>query len=799
MNTRRWLLLLSLVSGLGGVVYEVLYLRHLTTVLGDMYYVHAALLCMFLLGNGIGAWLAHRFIRYLYLFELLIGAYAFSLPFLLPYYERSALSRLFEGEPVLQSLFASALLLAVPSVCIGFSIPLFSAYIDRQQRSRDAFKFTYLLYNIGAATSVLLVEFYLIRWSGFTVSLYAVGLANTACGIILFLKREAWTPPPEPEDATGHGFSPRESLAMFLASVGASVFVGFFIKTCYHLFLPHRENFAICTAITLLAIAAGTEVVRRFRPSFSFLIAAACLALGLVFAGFELLVGAFEVTSGALEGSGGTVPRDFLFGLLIALPYFFLGATIPALMGHEENVARRAGHLLLLSGVGNVVGMLGFMFLVHPNVPIFSSVLVIWLILAGSLLVRSGLRFKPAVATLLLLSALTLPFASGHPEDRIYLVHSQDVPEDAQIVHYKSTADNVTHVFGSNQTFISYNGHPSIYVSERQRVNRAEIVSGLIPALVAPRREKALVLGLGSGITGGAAATVFDRTEIVEINAAFFPLLSEIEFANFGVENNPRATLIHDDARSYLANTREKYDVIINSIPSPTYFAAGKIYTLEFFQMVKNALEPDGVYSTWFAPLDMSKDGLYTFLATLHQQFEHCNLAVLRLGYYFASCSDNPLQARPFEMPAPVRKALAGGVGSVSLEAYFDTIFISDDIFARLDLEGYQLNRDRFPIMEFQIMRFDRTANELQRSTADPVLLDPGSLNIEFIPPSDTERFLDQAAVFAQVHLGLYQRFFEPQIQAAIQRQDRTLLDALTRRAAEERQRLKRKDGASTP
>ncbi len=785
-------MLLSLVSGLGGVVYEVLYLRHLTTVLGDMYYVHAALLCMFLLGNGIGAWLAHRFLRHLYVFELIIGLYAFSLPWLLPHFERSVLSRLAD-DPVIQSLLASAMLLAVPSICIGFSIPLFSAYIRHQNREREAFKAAYLLYNIGAAASVLLVEFYLIRWTGFTVSLYVVGTANLLCGVILLARRRDWLPDPDPDDDGTHGFALRESVAMFLASVGASLFVGFFIKTCYHLFLPHRENFAICTAITLLAIAAGTVIVQRFRPSFATLIGAAALTLGLVFALYPQWVQLFRASGETFLGSA-TVFRDFMFGVVLALPYLFLGATIPALMGNERNVARRAGHLLLLSGVGNVAGMLGFMFLVHPNVPFFSAVIVIWLTLTASVVVLQGVRLRPAVAVALLLSALTLPLASTHSEHGLYLVHAQDWDANSQIVHYKSTADNVSHVIsptsGGGRTFISYNGHPSIYVSQGPQVNPAEVVSGVIPALAAPRREKALVLGLGSGITGGAAATLFDHTDIVEINAAFFPLLDEISFANFRVQDNPNATLIHDDARSYLANTTERYDAIVNSIPSPTYFAAGKIYTLEFFEMVKAALEPDGVYSTWFAPLDMSEEGLYTFLATLHQSFEHCNLAVLRFGYYFANCSDEPLTvATDVDYPIEVRTVLGRSITSMNLERYFRSIFISDDIFARIDLENRPLNRDRFPIMEFQIMRFDRTTDERERSRADVVVYDPERLNIAFADPQDTERFLDQASVFSQFHQPLFELHFREIIAQAAERGDTAMVRSMQRRAAEARQR----------
>ena len=59
---------LALLSGCCGLAYEVLYLRALTTLLGDMLVVHAALLSTFLVGIGLGAKLAQRGMRWLWAF-----------------------------------------------------------------------------------------------------------------------------------------------------------------------------------------------------------------------------------------------------------------------------------------------------------------------------------------------------------------------------------------------------------------------------------------------------------------------------------------------------------------------------------------------------------------------------------------------------------------------------------------------------------------------------------------------------------------------------------------------------------
>ena len=85
------LLWLAVLSGMGGIAFEVLYLRHLSTLLGDMFYVHAALLSTFLIGGGLGAKAASRWRRWLWAFEILTGMYALILPITAGWFSHQAL------------------------------------------------------------------------------------------------------------------------------------------------------------------------------------------------------------------------------------------------------------------------------------------------------------------------------------------------------------------------------------------------------------------------------------------------------------------------------------------------------------------------------------------------------------------------------------------------------------------------------------------------------------------------------------------------------------------------------------
>jgi len=173
-----------MLSGSCALAYETLYVRALTTVLGDMFYVHAALLSTFLVGIGLGAKLAHRFLRWLFACEMGVGVYALLLPGLLHW---------LGGQPFVADVTASAALtiaatialVAVPSLLIGFSIPLFSAYIKAHQHERPAFAGVYEAYNLGALLAIFFVEFVAVRHFGISRSLALMGTINLAIGGVL--------------------------------------------------------------------------------------------------------------------------------------------------------------------------------------------------------------------------------------------------------------------------------------------------------------------------------------------------------------------------------------------------------------------------------------------------------------------------------------------------------------------------------------------------------------------------------------------------------------------------------------
>ena len=144
-----------------------------------------------------------------------------------------------------------------------------------------------------------------------------------------------------------------------------------------------------------------------------------------------------------------------------------------------------------------------------------------------------------------------------------------------------------------------------------------------IPFLVGENKAKALVIGLGSGVTASAALThdpvsvtaVEISPEVVDAARRFFA------DANRHVLENPKLRLVIGDARQHVLATRDRYDVIISEPSNPWMAGVSALFTREFFEGVRGRLSPGGVFCQWGHLYNMGEGDLATLLATFQDVF----------------------------------------------------------------------------------------------------------------------------------------------------------------------------------
>ena len=632
-------------AGFCGLAYELLYARILTDHIGDRFAVNAALLITFLTGIGIGSLVAHRFAKRLWAIQLSIGAYALAFLFL----EGSA-DAMLAARPgaagLVSNIATCCLVLLLPATLIGMALPLFASVLKGLMPGR-AFGRTYSLYNYAAALTVLFVEFGIIRATGIRGCFRLTAAATIAIGVVLFLLRNRIASRgSRPTPAVAH--PTHLIIALAISSVASAAFQLWLLKIAEFVSGPFRQTFALVLAISLGGIAIGSTIAYLFNVSLAALLAVnAVMLCSLMVAVPSLLVGMSAYNPGGVLAGLPWGLAPLLSLLLVVGSACCFGATVPTLMRRESDVARESGFLLFIASAANVFGYLLMVFVLHPRLE-YGAILST-IIAALGLAAAVALRARPR-SILLVAAFVALAILAGRrfwSEDLLYLEHtafrSRDAMRDA--IHLRDSEDRFRK-YDENIAISRAGGEDSLYINGYKSIVLdlpAEATVGALSSLVSPRRDKALVLGLGSGGTAGAVSHVFRHTDIVEISPLMIEKQPLMARYNLGVTSNENAHIYCDDGVRFLGTTRESYDLVVNTVTTPIYFSSGKLYTRDFLRKVKARLAPDGVYTTW-VDCRAGDRGLRIMLTTLASEFKHCWASAIRAQYFLLLCSNRPLE-----------------------------------------------------------------------------------------------------------------------------------------------------------
>jgi spermidine synthase len=234
---RKAVVLLFLVSGATGLIYEVVWMRCLGTVFGNTVLAASTVLTAFMLGLALGGWrlgrLADRIpqpLRWYAYLELGIGVYAFAFPTILLYVDRFYLWFYQTYEPGFYVLnlvrFAvSMAILLLPTFLMGGTLPVLSALWtipvgrawaperdesrlgnpsslakqrragphdpqeqhDSGLRTGQSVGLLYAVNTFGAVAGSFLAGYFLIRVLGVSRSIYCTAGVNVLIGILTLL------------------------------------------------------------------------------------------------------------------------------------------------------------------------------------------------------------------------------------------------------------------------------------------------------------------------------------------------------------------------------------------------------------------------------------------------------------------------------------------------------------------------------------------------------------------------------------------------------------------------------------
>lgn len=153
---------------------------------------------------------------------------------------------------------------------------------------------------------------------------------------------------------------------------------------------------------------------------------------------------------------------------------------------------------------------------------------------------------------------------------------------------------------------------------------RLQRMLGALPALFHPDPHSVLIVGFGAGVTAGTFVSYpsIDKIVICEIEKLIPPATSRYFNAeNHNVLNDPRTTIHYDDARHYVLTTGDKFDIITSDPIHPWVKGTATLYSREYFEVVKQHLNPGGVVTQWVPLYESDPETIKTELATFFEVF----------------------------------------------------------------------------------------------------------------------------------------------------------------------------------
>ncbi|MFT4625776.1 MAG: spermidine synthase, partial [Myxococcota bacterium] len=339
--------------------------------------------------------------------------------------------------------------------------------------------------------------------------------------------------------------------------------------------------------------------------------------------------------------------------------------------------SQRASGLYVANTVGSIAGAWVGGLWAMPALEARGSVLLFAGLAAASaaLLARKPWPAIPAVALALVLPGWDAQlFAVGihlrisdfsDPSPRAVRQFADEGWELLTYDHGSTGAVAVGRSIRTGNVWMSINGKVDASTGDDMPTQR---LSGTLPLRAAGGAQDVLVVGLASGVTAGAvlAESGVRALTLIELEPAVVRASHHFDHVNGRPLDDPRTTLIIDDARAFLQRPGPQFDVIVSEPSNPWITGVSSLFTLEYWQAVRARLRPGGVVCQWVQLYGLGPDELRGVLRTFRQVFPDTWLFITVAGSDVLLIGGVPelpadLPAEPVLTPEEIRRFAGTG------------------------------------------------------------------------------------------------------------------------------------------
>jgi spermidine synthase len=735
---------LFVLSGAAALIYQVLWLKQLGTLFGNSAQAAAATLAIFFLGLSLGSralgrragnspnplrayaflevGIAAAALLYFPLFDLYAGLYP-------------RLAQLL-GAPSIAFTAAKLLLAGVmlfPSAFLmGGTLPyMIEHMVRRRDQLGSRFSWLYGCNTVGGAAGAFAAAFVLPQALGFTRAFAVPLLLNLAvAAVAAALSREsrgASRPTAASDAAPGRTDTLLVAVAFFsgAATLGLEVLWTRMFAQVLH---NSVYSFATILVVFLVALALGAALANRLcrlstAPALvlPWLLLGAGMAAGLSPFVFHAATGGLTYVAPAAGWWEYVATVFATAGGVLLLPGVAIGSVFPylarvAAADGTGGPGVTAGRLVSWNTVGSILGSLAAGFVLIEILGLYASMSAIafaYLLLALLLAPPSDRTLRLALAGAIAVSAIVLN-PSRLPLVR--MMHDEEFVRETW-----ETGQGIVAVTQAGPTrLLKVDSHYSLGGTSARTYEEAQAD---IPLILHPDPKRVFFLGMGTGITAGAALRHrVDSLTVCELLPAVVTAAKR-HFSPYvnGLFEDPRAKIVVEDGRQYLLVTEERYDVIIADLFVPWQAGAGSLYTREHFEVVRSRLRSGGLFAQWLPLYQLSARDAQVIMRTMLEVFPEVTVwrgdfmpnqpIIALIG------QESGARLDPEAVTANFRHRRGTSELSRELAVAFTSLFYVGNLGASRELvAGLPLNTDDDPFIEYEAPVAQREQAEAAQS-----------------------------------------------------------------------------------
>ncbi|QXI18368.1 fused MFS/spermidine synthase [Pseudomonas hamedanensis] len=646
--------LLLCISGAAALVYQVLWIKQLSLVVGVEVYAITTGISAFFAGLALGGWLFGRWADRLRQPVLLYAGLEVTVA-VLGVGATFAMSLAASPFAWLQShagWFAWLLpfaLVGIPAVLMGGTLPVLvrSLAADPGKAGGQL----YAANTLGAIVGTLLAAFVLIATLGVRGSaLFAAMLNLLAAAGALWLQRQ------HPLPMAAHTRHPTEKApdrtALWLYAIAGGVALGYEVvwsQSIVQFMSTRTYAFAVVLATYLTGLFLGSALlahrVERIRDPwgvFGLLIAGAGLIalLEIALLGRWLVIAQSQAEIWLLSLGGGELAgMSARFAVaamsLVFIPTLLLGAAFPLalrLSVGTAHVGRDVGAVVAFNTLGGIIGVMLCGFVLIPLLGLVRTLGLLALIAAaiGYCAVRKGHGVdKGRRQAVVALGLVSITVAVLTPVDK--LASLLPGARNGALAFYEEGRGGTVAVVSQGR---GGNTFHRLYIQGVSNTGdampslRYMRIQALLPLLIHNGEPRAtLVIGFGTGITAGAMLRYpgLEHRVVAELLPAVVEAAPLFK-GNFNAAGDPGVEVRLRDGRQELLRSPQTYDLITLEPPPPSAAGVVNLYSRDFYQLAASRLQHQGIVAQWLPLPTQNIDDSRSLVRSFLDVFPHASL-----------------------------------------------------------------------------------------------------------------------------------------------------------------------------